>query len=392
MEESERTALFSIAINSVIFGIKYGSAAVSGSLALKAEAFHTFADLVASLTVFVGLKIAKRKTKSFPYGLYKIENLISVVIAVVILYTGYEIAVEAITAKSVDLRNPGLAIFSLLSAIMITFWFSRYEKNIGQKNNSPVLLADAAHIRTDVLSNAVALLAIISNLIGYQFDKIAAFIIVGFIAKTGFQILIDGTKVLLDASLDYETLSKVEKIIVNTPQVIELKKLTGRNSGRFKFIEVGIVIKTHNLDKAHFITDKIERHIKDEIKSIDQVLIHYEPLQKAETVYVLPLTDDQASINSHFGEASCFMLVTFRTGEKVAGKVDILNNPYSKIEKGKGILTAEFLTQNKVDAVLVKSDFTSKGPSYVFSNSNTEVILTNEETPQRAFARLGLTF
>lgn len=391
MEESERIALLAIVVNLFIFGIKYVSASASGSIALKAEAFHTLADFVASLTVFAGLKIAKRKTRSFPYGLYKIENLMSVIISLIILYTGYEIVLEVINANSIELRNSGFAILSLLFATIITFWFSGYEKKIGQKINSPILLADAAHIRTDVLSNAVVLLAIISSLIGYQFDKIAAIIVVLFIAKTGLQILKDGARVLLDASLDYDTLSKVEKIIVDTPQVVELKTLKGRNSGRFKFIEAGIVLKTHNLDKAHFMADKIESRIKDEIKNIDQVLIHYEPFRKAEIVYALPLTDDQASINPHFGEASFFMLATFRAGEKAAGKVDILNNPYSKIEKGKGILTAEYLIQNMVDAVLVKSDFSSKGPSYVFSNSNTEVILTNEETPQHALERLGLS-
>ncbi len=82
MEESERIALLAIAVNLFIFGIKYVSASASGSIALKAEAFHTLADFVASLTVFAGLKIAKRKTKSFPYGLYKIENLMSVIICV----------------------------------------------------------------------------------------------------------------------------------------------------------------------------------------------------------------------------------------------------------------------------------------------------------------------
>lgn len=390
MEEGERTALLAIAINLFIFGIKSAAAFASGSIALKAEAFHTLADLVASFTVLAGLKIAKRKTKAFPYGLYKIENLMSVFISLVILYTGYEIVLEVINTNTNELRNSGLAILSLLSAIIITFWFSRYEKKIGQKINSPILLADSAHIRTDVLSNAVVLLAIISNLIGYQVDKIAALIVVGFIAKTGFQILIDGARVLLDASLDYETLGKVEKLIADTPQVIELKTLTGRNSGRFKFIEADIVLKTHDLDKAHFITGKIESHIKDEIKNIDRVLIHYEPLKKEETVYALPLTDDRASISSHFGEASSFLLVTFRTGEKVASKADILDNPYSKIEKGKGILSAEFLTQNMVDVVLVKSDFSSKGPSYVFSNANIEVVVTNEEKPKLAFERLGL--
>lgn len=390
MEESERTALLAVAINLVIFAIKYASASATGSIALKAEAFHTFADFVASLTVFAGLKIAKRKTKSFPYGLYKIENLMSVFISLIILYTGYEIVLEAINANSNELRNSGLAVLSLVFSLAITFLFSEYEKKIGRKINSPILIADSAHIRIDVLSNLVVLLAVISSIIGYQLDKIAALIVVGFIAKTGTQMLKDGARVLLDASLDHETLSKVEKIILNTPQVIEIQSLKGRNSGRFKFIEASIVIRTHNLDKAHFITDKIERNIKDEIKNIDQIIIHYEPQHKENTVYSIPLTEDKASISPHFGEAPFFMFVTFADESRVAVMVDIVDNPFCKTEKSKGILSAEFLIKNMVDFVLVKKGFNNKGPAYVLSDSNIEVIVTEEDTPENALRKLGL--
>lgn len=390
MEASERTALLAIIINLSIFGMKYISASASGSIALKAEAFHTLADFVASLTVFIGLKIAKRKTKAFPYGLYKMENLISVFISLVILYSGYEIVLEVMNTNSIELKNYGFAITSLVASIVITFWFSRYEKKMGQKTNSPILLADAAHIRIDVLSNVIVLAAIISSMIGFQLDKIAAIIVVGFIVKTGIQILKDGARVLLDASLDYETLSKVEKIIMDTPQVINIKSLTGRNSGRFKFIEVSIIIKTHNLDKAYFMANEIENHIKDEIKNIDQILIHYEPLQKKEMIYALPLTDDKHSISNHFGEALFFMFVTFKLEDNITSKTEIINNPFCKIEKSKGILSAEFLVKNGVDFVIVKKDFSSKGPAYVFSDSNVEVIVTEEETPEGALKKLGL--
>lgn len=392
MEVSERTALFAIIINLVVFGIKYLSASASGSIALKAEAFHTLADFIASLTVFIGLKIAKRKTKSFPYGLYKIENLMSLLISLIILYTGYEIVLEVINTKTIEIRNSELAILSLLFSIAITFWFSRYEKKIGNKTNSPILLADASHIRIDVLSNVVVLVAVLTNPTGLQFDKIAAIIVVGFIAKTGIQILKDGARVLLDASLDYETLNKVEKIIKEFPQVIELKSLTGRNSGRFKFIEASIVIKTNHFDKAHLIAAMIQSRIKNEIKNIDQILIHYEPLQKEEIIYALPLTDNQDSISTHFGEALFFMLVKFKTGEKTAYGAEIISNPFCKVEKSKGILAAEFLVKNMVDVVIVKKGFSSKGPSYVFSDANIEVIVTDEKTPKEALKILGLTF
>lgn len=391
MEKSEKTALLAIVINLGIFLMKYVAASASGSIALKAEAFHTFADFIASLSVFVGLKIAKRKSKSFPYGLYKIENLMSVFISLVILYTGYDIVLEVINTPFIELENSWMAIGSLVVATGLTFWFSRYEKKVGQEINSPILLADAAHIHIDVLSNVVVLLAILSNLLGYQLDKIAAMIVAAFILKTGIEILLDGARVLLDASIDHETLSKVEKIILNHKQVVELKTLTGRNSGRFKFIEANIVLNTNNLDHAHFVSDKIERLIKDEIKNIDQVLIHYEPLKKEELIYVLPLKEDQAFISSHFGEASRFMFVTFKAGEMIAQKVDIIKNPNTTTEKGKGILSAEFIAGKKVDFVIVKNAFANKGPMYVFSNFNIEVLSTEEETPEEALEKLGLT-
>ena len=392
MEKSEKIALQAILVAFFIFGIKLIAAIITGSIALKAEAFHTLTDFIASLTVYAGLKIAKRKTKSFPYGLYKIENLISVVISLLVLFSGYEIALEAINSKQTEVKNSILGIIILVVVVLISFAFSKYEKKVGKEINSPILIADADHGYIDVLSNIIVMVSIILGTIGYHLDKIATLIVVIFIVKTGFGILKDGVKVLLDASVDYETLSKTEKIILNTPQVVEIKKLTGRNSGRFKFIEANIVIKTHNLDKAHLIADKIENQIKQELSNIDHVLIHYEPMQKEEMIYVIPLTEEKNKISSHFGEAPWFMFVTFKTGERVAKQADVMVNPFMNEEKGKGILAAEFLIKKGIDVVIVKKDFASKGPAYVFSDSNVEVVLTEEEIPEAAIGKLGLSY
>lgn len=392
MEKSEKIAVVAILINLFLFGIKIIAAFATESIALKAEAFHTFSDLIASLTVFVGLKIAKRKTKSFPYGLYKVENLMSVIISILILYSGYEIAMEAISAEKTDVKNTGIGIIILAVAIVITFLFSRYEKKIGKEINSPILLADSEHIRTDVLSNSAVMIAIIFDSMGYQFDKIVALIVVVFIVKTGFEIFKDGVRVLLDASIDYETLSKTEKIIINTPQVVAINTLKGRNSGQFKFIEANISIKTNNLDKAHLITEKIEKRIKDELSNINQVFIHYEPVQKKETIYVMPLTENKTLISSHFGEAPWFMFLIFKTGEKKTSNIKVLANPYINEKKEKGILAAEFLILNNADVIIVKKEFEGKGPIYVFSNANVEVVLTEDDTPISAIEKLGLSY
>ncbi len=390
MEESEKTAFLAIIVNLGVFTIKIGSAAISGSLALKAEAFHSFADFIAVLTAFAGLKIAKRKTRAFPYGLYKIENLIALFMALVIFYSGYEIILEVIHSETTAITHSGIAVLGLLCAMMLTLWFFRYEKRVGERIGSPILLADAAHAWTHLLNYVIVLIAVISSTVGFPLDKIAALIMVGFIARNGFQILKDGAKVLLDASVDYETLRKAEKIIRDSPQVMELKSLKGRNSGRFIFIEAEVALRTHDLDKAFAISGKIEKQIKDEIEHIDQVRVYYEPMERLATIYALPLDETRDAVSAHFGEADGFLIATVPSGEKTPSKVEILKNPHSKAEKGKGILAAEFLAEHRVNTVMLKQGFESKGPSYVFSDANMEILLTDAKTPRQAFAELGI--
>ena len=393
MEKGEKVAALAVGIHLVLFGIKYTFSTLSGSIALKADAFHSLSDVVASSTVFVGLIIAKRKTKSFPYGLYKVENLVSVMVALVIFYAGYEIAGEATKGIAVKLQNIWLTIASVLCVMIITYGYSRYATKVGTEINSPSLIADAKHIGVDMFSSAMVLVVLLSSFAGVNLDRISAFIIVVIIAWSGGKILIDGIRVLLDASLDYKTLSIAEKLILAEPQVIEIRHLMGRNSGRYKFIEADIFLKTHDLDKAHFIANRIEVNIKRQIKNVDRVLIHYEPNKKENFIYAVPLKDaNQHRISRHFGEALYFGLITVKIKHKKVIDHKIVENPFTQVEHGKGILVAEFLNKHQIDVIITKESFEGKGPYYVFSNAAVDNLLIEEETVEKALESLGISF
>ena len=393
MGKGQKVALLAIGVNLFLFGMKYLFAELSGSMALKAEAIHSLSDVIASFTVFVGLIIAKRKTPSFPYGLYKVENLVSVVVALAIFYAGYEIALEAIKGGASSLQNLDITIASVFCAMVITFGFSRYEARVGAEIESPSLIADAKHMWVDMLANAVVLAGLISSLAGFNLDRIAAFIIVIFIAWAGGKIFIDGIRVLLDASLDYQTLSLAEKFILDEPRVIEIQNLIGRNSGRYKFIEASIVLKTHDLDKANFIVHRIETNIRKQIKNVDRALIHFEPTQKETLIYALPLKGaNQNQISPHFGEAPYFALVKVRVKDKKAFEQKIIENPFTQVEHGKGILVAEFLNKYSIDEVITKESFEGKGPFYVFSNAAVENLQTEREKIEEALEDIGIHF
>lgn len=391
MEKGEKVALLAIGVNLLLFAIKYFFSDLSGSIALKADAFHSLSDVVASSTVLGGLVIAKRKTRSFPYGLYKVENLASVGVALAILYAGYEIAMDAIHGDAVELQNVGATMASVLCAMGVAFAYSAYATRVGREINSPSLVADAKHIGVDIFAGAAVLAGLAGSLAGLDLDRVSAFIVVAIIVWAGGKILSDGIRVLLDASLDYPTLSLAEKLILAEPRVMAIEHLTGRNSGRYKFIEANILLKAHELDKAAFIANRIAASISGQIKNVDRVLIHYEPIRKETLVYALPLQDArQQRISDHFGEAPCFALITVGIKERKPVAQEILVNPFTHVKHGKGIRVAEFLIQHAVDAVITRESFAGKGPFYVFSNAAVDSFQTQADTPEKALAELGL--
>ena len=391
MKASEKVAALSILVNVVLLIIKYVFALLSGSVGLAADAIHSSSDVLASLTVFAGLKISKRKSRRFPYGLYKVENLVSLIVALAILFAGYEIVRKALFAtSSVQLRRIPLAIAAEVAVIGITLGFSLYEIKKGKEIGSPSIIADGKHVRTDMFSSLAVLVGLVGSLLGVNLDRIAVLVVVVFIGHAGISIFVDAMRVLLDASLDFETLDKVKSIIMSERFVKEIRVLTGRNSGSYKFIEAEVILNVRDLEKAHAISQRIEESIKNEIPHVDHVLVLYEPTPKKTMTYAIPLENLDGTISQHFGEAPFFMVVITRTEDKTIKDREIIYNPFLAVERGKGIMVAELLVKRDVDVILLKEEFDGKGPNYVFSNSDVEVVIVSEEKVDEALLHQGI--
>lgn len=373
MEATERMGIYSLAVNLFLAGLKAVLALLSGSLALAADAVHSSVDVIGSLVVLGGLVIARRKSKAFPYGLYKVENVAAIVVAFLIFLAGYEIAREAWqgTARVVT-ASPAILAGTAL-AVLLPLAFSRYEARLAKATNSPSLAADSRHFQTDVLSSGVVLIALAGSRLGWPLDRIGAAVVVIFIAWAGWELLADGMRVLLDASLDAETLAQVRGLMEAEPAVAAVKPLTGRNAGRYRFIEAEITLRTHDLDKAHTVSQRLEDEIRRAIAHVDRVLIHYEPTARVRVRYAVPLADLSGTISQHFGEAPYFALVTIRLSDGEVERQEVVANPHTQIAKAKGIQVAEWLVGQKVDVVLVKESLHNKGPEYVFANAGVEM-------------------
>jgi cation diffusion facilitator family transporter len=380
----ERAGWLSIGVNVFLTTLNLVIAAASGSLAVAAEAVHNLVDLVAAVAVLVGLKLSQRKSKDFPYGLYKVENVVAVVIALLIFFTGYEIASEAILSPAREATVNPLMLGGVVVAMIVPLAFSVYEMRIGQAANSPSLIADAQEYRAHVFSSGVALLALIGQMVNWPLDRIAALVIVVLIGKTGWELLTDGMRVLLDASLDAETLGQVRTILEGDPQVVGINALTGRNAGRYRFIEAEIALRTHDLEKAHATGVRLEAAVREQVPHVDRVLIHYEPAARTHLRYAAPLADATGTLSAHLGEAPYFALVTVRVADGAWERQEVLTNPFVEVPKAKGIRVAEWLAAQKADVVLIKEPLKGKGPEYVFGDAGVEMRVTSAATLEAA--------
>jgi len=241
-----------------------------------------------------------------------------------------------------------------------------------------------------MLSSVAVLLGLVGALFGVNLDRFAVFVVLIFIAHAGIMIFIDAMRVLLDASLDFGTLDKVKSVILSECCVKEIRSLTGRNSGSYKFIEADVVLNVRELEKAHSISKKIEEAIKGEIANVDHVLIHYEPVRKDTISFALPLEDIKGKLSKHFGESPYFTLITVKADDKTVKSRDIVSNDFLSVERGKGIMVAEFLVKQGVDVLLLKEKFEGKGPEYALSNSDVDVVITDADTVDEALPQQGV--
>ena len=381
---ASRVAWASIAVNIFLSLLNLAIATASGSLAVAAEMVHNLVDLVASVAVLAGVKISERESRDFPYGLYKVENVVAVGVAILIFFTAYEIAKEALFAEAEPATVNGWMLAGVALSAAVPLAFSIYEMRVGRALNSPSLMADAAEYRAHVFSSGVVFLALVGQLVGFPLDRYAALIIVVLIAKTGWELLADGMRVLLDASLDSDTLDQVRAIIEAEPTVTEIRSLVGRNAGRYRFLEADVALRVDDLEKAHTVSQRIERTIREQVPHVERVLLHYEPRTRTHTRYAVPLADAAGTVSEHFGEAPFFGLVTVRTADGQVERQEVLANPHTGVEKAKGIRVGEWLVGLKIDVVLLREDVHGKGPAYVFADAGVETRLTQEADMDQA--------
>lgn len=374
-----RVALYSLLVNAGLVIIKLSLSFSTGSLSLAADAVHSFIDIIGSGALILGLIISQRKSSSFPYGMYKVENFVAVVIALLLFGTAFEIVYQALFSASEIHEFSGWVLVLVAALILVPLLFGRYEVRMGTQFNSPGLIADGKNFTADVLASTVVFLGLLGQYMQVPVDRVAAIIVAILIVKAGWGILVNGMRVLLDASIDKQTLDTIRSTILHDPAVVEVRKIMGRNSGRYVFVEADITLRTPDLERAHQLSQRIEQEIKRAVPNVDRTVLHYEPPDTTKVRYLVALADNRGSISNHFGEAPYFAIVDIDRAGGKPERTEVIANPHQQEAKGKGIMVAKFLVTFKPDIVVTREDLAGKGPGYVFADAGIETVQTDAD-------------
>ena len=272
-----------------LFIFKLVAGIVGRSGAMIADAVHSASDFATDIVVLAFVRISsKPRDDNHKWGHGKYETLASLIIGVALFAVGVEIFIESAekikaVANGEVLPRPGaIALIAAAASIIAKELLYQYSIRIGRKLESPSVVANAWHHRSDALSSIGALLGIgAAYLLGEKWriaDPIAAIVVAALIIKVAIDLCRASLTELLEKSLPHETEEEILSIISSTPKVYNPHNLRTRRIGANIAIEVHIRVDgAMSVQDSHEISRDIERALRARFGEQTAVAIHIEP-------------------------------------------------------------------------------------------------------------------
>lgn len=289
--EIYRVTFVGLVVNLVLSLLKLAAGVVGRSGAMVADAVHSFSDLATDIVVIAFARIsAKPRDTDHDYGHGKYETLATIIISIALGVVGAGILVNSIRGirTVIDgglLPRPGaVALVAAAVSILVKEILYRYTVRVGRRIDSPSVVANAWHHRSDALSSLGTLLGIgCAFFLGDKWriaDPIAALIVSVFIFKIAFDLIRTGLGELLEQSLPEEVEKEILGIVAANPRVREPHNLRTRRIGAAIAIEVHVRMDGEmTVEESHELTVDIEQRLRERFGEGTMIAIHVEPVK-----------------------------------------------------------------------------------------------------------------
>jgi cation diffusion facilitator family transporter len=286
-EHARRSTLIGIAVNGGLALIKGTAGLLGNSFALVADAIESLTDVISSIVVWTGLRVAASPpSQRHPFGKGRAETLAALVVSLTLL-----VAAVAIARQSVfEIRTPhhAPAPFTLVVLVVVIVTkelLFRFVFRVAQEVSSTAVKTDAWHHRSDAITSAAAFVGISIALIGgkgYESaDDWAALVASAIIAINAWNLLVPALRELTDASPDTAIESQIRTIATTVPGVHGTHRCWVRKLGFDHYVDLDVLVDPDiTVRDGHDIAHNVQQAIRDAVPYVTRVMVHIEPVDE----------------------------------------------------------------------------------------------------------------
>jgi cation diffusion facilitator family transporter len=254
---------------------------MTGSLSLIADALHSVTDSVNNILGLVTNQLASpHPDRDHPYGHHKYEAVGALGIAAFLGITCFEIlqnVVERASTQSQPVRVSGTELWLLVIVLGINIFVAFYERSVGLRLNSSILIADAFHTMSDVWITLSVLIGLMGIwLFDFQsLDWILAIPVALLVLKSAWDVLRNNLPWLVDeVAIAPEA---IHETVMAIPGVVNCHDIASRGLlGRQVFIDMHLIVNALDVETAHTISETVELMLEEKYGPA-RVTIHIEP-------------------------------------------------------------------------------------------------------------------
>lgn len=275
----KRVLWWVLGLNMLVAAAKITVGMESGAISMIADGFHSALDGFSNVIALIGLSWARRPPdRDHPYGHAKFETVAIFVIGLLLLMASWNVLTSAYNRIMIG-GAPQVTVisFSVMAlTLVINYAVTTYESRQGRRLKSNILLADAAHTRSDILVSLSVMAGLVAIRLGWDWvDATVALLIMAFIAYTGWQIIRRASGVLLDSAvLDPKA---VEGIALTVEGIVSCHRIRSRGTDDKIYLDMHVQVDGQlPLAEAHRLGHEVERLVKREL-GVSDVMVHVEP-------------------------------------------------------------------------------------------------------------------
>lgn len=272
--------LLTLVLNVLVVVLKALVGWWTGSLSLMADALHSVTDSANNVLGLVTNQLASpQPDRDHPYGHQKFEAVGALGIAAFLGIACFEIlkgAVERLVIASEPVTMNAISLWVMLFVLGVNIFVAFYERRVGHRLGSNILVADAEHTMSDIWITITVLGGLIGVWAGVQWlDVLLAFPVALLVIRSGWVVLSANLPWLVDEMAIAP--EAIHAVVMRVPGVLNCHNIASRGLlGRQVFIDMHLIVEPKDVLSAHNITEQVEQQLEEEYGPT-RVTIHVEP-------------------------------------------------------------------------------------------------------------------